>query len=238
MPTMIEAVSTTFAVPMSRSEPIPRRACFIVPDRSSPVAPVGDFAVAHAEPLARLLSLLGCGEEAACLSFDRLQRMHPAARGALGSIAQDERHHDALLRGLLARLPGPGPETLALAAMRRIHTELGCSDPGLQLAAIVALDSALCLLLSQLLRRGSAVAMCAPLRNSLSRIRSDEARHVAVARAIALSDGRRRQLRDVAAKLRADLAAALVLAADDLELLGFDPDRMLPAIGRLPSGLL
>ena len=235
---MTAAAPTAFAAPVPRSGRAPRRSCFIVPHRSSPVTPVGDFVVAHAEPLARLLSLLGCSEEAAYLSFEHLQRLHPAAHDALGAIAQDERQHDALLRGLLARLPDPGPVTPALAAMRGVHTGLDRSDPRLQCAAIVALDSALCLLLSQMLRRGSAVAMCAPLRNSLSRIRDDEARHVAVTRAIALSEGRRRQLRDVAAQLRADLASALALAADDLELLGFDPDRMLAAIGRLPSGLL
>ena len=235
---MTVAAPTAFAAPVPRSGRARQRSCFIVPHRSSPVTPVGDFDVAHAVPLARLLSLLGCSEEAACLSFEHLQRLHPAAHDALGAIACDERYHDALLRGLLAQLPDAGPVTPALAAMRRVHTSLGRSDPGLQCAAIVALDSALCLLLSQLLRRGSVVALCAPLRISLSRIRDDEARHVAVTRAIALSGGSRRQLREVASEFRAELAAALTMAGDDLELMGLDPDRTLATIGRLPMGLL
>ncbi len=238
LPSITAAAPRAFVAPFPPSGRAPRRSCFIVPHRSSPVAPVGDFIVAHALPLARLLSLLGCSEEAACLSFEQLQRAHPAAHDALGAIAQDERHHDALLRGLLARLPDPGPQTPALAAMRRVHSSLGRSDSGLQCAAIVALDSAVCVLLSQMLRCGPGLAMGAPLRDALGRIRDDEARHVAVTRAIALCDGRRRQLRDVAAQLRVDLADALALAADDMEVLGFDPDPLLAAVGRLPAGLL
>ncbi|WP_068077674.1 hypothetical protein [Novosphingobium lentum] len=185
-----------------------------------------------------MLSLLGCGEEAACLSFDRLQRMAPAAHDALAAVARDERVHDALLRGLLARLPPAGPNSRALVAMRSVHKGLGQGDPGLQCAGIAALDSAVCTLLSGMLRRGTHLPWHGPLRAVLRKIRDDEARHVAVTQAIALRNGETNKLRAAAAQLRHDLVVALTLAGNDFEALGIDPDRTLAAIAGLPTGLL
>lgn len=188
--------------------------------------------------LSRLLALLGCGEEAACLAFDRLQGSAPHHALALASVAHDERVHDALLRGLMQSLPPTPTAFPAIAAMRGIHIRLGRSCLLAQCAGIAALDSAVCTLLSALLKAGSNIPPLSPLRPVLRRIRDDEARHVALTRRIALTGKNIAVQRDVAARTRHDLALVLEDVAGDFEQLGADPATLLASITRLPDGLL
>ena len=189
-------------------------------------------------PLGRLLALLGCGEEAACLSFDRLQMIVPNHARMLASIAEDERRHDAMLQGLLAELQVEPPCQAAMTGMRRIHARLGRTAVFGQCAGIAALDSAVCTLLSALLRPGTGIPLYTGLHKALRRIRNDETRHVAITRGIALTSNTLPQLRDVAARTRSDLAHALAHVANDFGQLGVDPVPLLARIARLPDGLL
>ncbi len=188
--------------------------------------------------VARLLSLLGCGEQAACLAFDRLGSMVPAQFLALSAIADDERIHDALVHGLLVQLPQVPNGDPALLAMRRLHCRLGQMDTVMQCAGIAALDSAVCTLLSFLLRSWTESPSLGSLGAVLRRIRGDEVRHVIVTREIALTSPRDSVIRDAGARAREEMGAALALAGDHFEQLGFDPDTLLRAIVRLPDGLL
>ncbi len=214
------------------------RQCFIVADRfSAGRIEAGCDAALHA-PLGRLLALLGCGEEAACLAFDRLQSLAPSHVHALASIALDERSHDAMLQGIMAGMQPEPPCQPAMAAMRRIHVRLGRSPLLGQCAGIAALDSALCTLLSALLGTASHIPQASGLHAVLRRIRDDEARHVAITRDIALTSPTFPQLRDLAARTRRDLADALAHVADDFEQLGINPMPLLARVACLPNGLL
>lgn len=234
-PAMIRAeLATVMPIPHSFRG---RRRCFSVPDRlDATLMPKAEpHPASHA--LARLVALLGCGEEAACLSFDRLQALVPAQRFALARVAADERIHDALLGGLSASLPNARPPARALSAMRSLHASLGRGSLAEQCAGIAALDSAVCLLLSHLLARCAMVRPIGEARAVLQRIRHDEARHVVVTRTIAMQADAQPVLLKMAERARYDLATALTHAADDLEAVGVDAGVALAAIAKVPRGL-
>jgi hypothetical protein len=194
----------------------------------------------EAQALAELLPLLGCGEEAAAMAFDALADAlpHPLARPALEQIAGDERVHDALLTRLRRSLPAPLEARTTLAASRRFHVRLGVGGTAAHLARIAALDSAVCTILSRLIRRGTAVAADPVIAGIFCNIRNDEARHVALSRRLALAGGGAAKLRDIGAATRGSLADILSLAAPAFDALGVDPDALDRTLRRLPDGLL
>ena len=146
-----------------------------------------------AEALADLLPLLCCGEEAAVVGFDRLGRaggLDPALRSTLRQIADDERRHDAILRGLRAALPARPQD-------RAVSSAPGISISICRAAAqcciwreLPALDAAVCTILSRLLRPGAAISRDDTVRAVLSHIRQDETRHVMVSRRHRIGCGR------------------------------------------------
>lgn len=221
--------------PTGRQAVRTRRHCFVVAGRhvAEPMMPAQDLQA----PIGQLLALLGCGEETACLAFDRLQTEHSARAAALQGIAEDERRHDAMLRGLSANLPPPSSSPPALIRMQALHVRLGGLPVALRCAGIAALDGAVCTMLSALLRPGGHLGG-GPVGKVLRSIRDDEARHVAVTREIAMAGARRRAAQDVAARVRHDLASVLELVGADLDQCGVDPDRLLARLRRLPDGLL
>ncbi len=193
-----------------------------------------------AEALAMLVPLLGCGEEAAAMAFDGLSgaAAFPVESGALATIADEERVHDALLRGLRAALPVPAGVERMLVQARRFHIRLQTGGSIAHLARIAALDAAVCLILSRLTRERGAVARDPVIFDLLRRIRDDEARHVAVARQLVLRHGGTTALRETAAAARHALADTLSLASDAFERLAVDPAALDRRIRRLPDGLL
>lgn len=194
----------------------------------------------HAAALARLVPILGCGEEAAALAFDGLARASkadPVASAALRQIAADERLHDGLMHALANALPPIAGEA-AIKAARRLHVRLGSGGTAMHLAKIAALDAAVCTILSRMLRPGLPLADDEFVHGILSRIRRDEARHVALSRALVLASGTSAQLRDVGAQARGALAGVLMLEADAFEALQIDPGQLERDISRLPDGLL
>jgi hypothetical protein len=193
-----------------------------------------------ASALATLLPLLGCGEEAAVLGFDRLavqDSLAPASRQALRRIAIDERVHDALLRGLQAALPCQKREVVPPHAARRFHRGLQAGDVATHLARIAGIDAAVCTILSRLLRPGAPLASDAGVAAVLGHIRRDETRHVVISRAIAMALIDRKIASDAAAEARAGLAALLVAGSGPFERLGVDPDRLCRDVRTLPRGL-
>ena len=197
---------------------------------------LGDEA-AHA--LARLVPLLGCGEEAAALAFGEMAEREddPVTQVALDAIACEERVHDALLRGLAAALPPVDARSMTRMA-RRFHIDLGRGPPVAHLARIAAIDAGVCTILSRVLRSGGAVAADTGVAGLLSRIRRDEARHVMLSRTIAIGRAEGRALNDVAAGAREALADVLTLAGDAFEVLGVDPARLFADLRAVPNGLL
>ena len=189
--------------------------------------------------LARLLPLLGCGEEAAALAFDGLAEREPDSimRRALRGIAQEERAHERMLLGLAAALPQTDQRVLTHAA-RRFHVLLGRGTALDHLARIAAVDAAVCTILSRLLRADGPIAGDAHVAALLARIRRDEARHVILSRTLVLQRANGRNFENIAAAAREALANVLMLASDALEVLAVDPARLAKDLRRLPDGLL
>jgi hypothetical protein len=190
--------------------------------------------------LARLLPLLGCGEEAASLAFDGLARSHaedPAASHALQLIASQELIHESLIRALSNSLPTPSGVSETLAVARRFHFNLKRGDATDHLARVTALDSAVCTIFARLLRAGAPLAADKSITAILRRIGRDEALHVRASRRLALDRRTPRALREVAAPARVALVQLLALASDDFEALKVDPDRLWRDLSCLPDGL-
>ena len=207
---------------------LPQQQCIVMLDRGS------------AEALAVLLPLLGCGEEAAIAGFERLAhvcRLAVTARSALKAIAEDERLHDALLRGLQAELPHPSPNPAMRRAARRFHLGLSVGSAPIHLARIAGIDAAVCTILSRVMRPGSALTKDPGVASVIGHIRQDEARHVAISRSIAIAALDRCRARDFAAEARCGLAELMVSGGDAFERLGVDPGGLDKAVRALPDGL-
>lgn len=219
-------------------------ACFIVPGRIASA----DFcrrielqlSPCSASALAILLPLLGCGEEAAALAFDGLAVGTDDGEAAhiLRTIAREERVHDSLMRGLMEILPTPPDRSMMMRRAQRFHVQLGLGGRAVHLARIAALDAAVCIILSRLVRPALPLAADVQICRTLTRIRNDEARHVRWSRRLALTEGPTRAQRDAAAGSRDALANVLALAADAFELLSVDPAILDRDVRALPNGLL
>jgi hypothetical protein len=222
----------------------PSPACFDRPYRApiaQPFAIDASLSTRHAEALAALLPILGCGEEAATLAFGAIaSTIHkdPVGCAALTHIAQDEERHDDLIMRLRAGLPPPPDQSAILRKARHFHIKLGRGDIPTRLAAIAGLDSAVCVILARLLHRNGALARTPTIHAALSSIHRDEARHVAVSRNLALARADASSLRPIATQARRGLADVLTLAGDSFERLEVDTTVLLCDVRRLPTRLL
>ena len=215
--------------------------CFTIRRRFTHPALSVSLDAKAAEALAELVPLLCCGEEAAVVSFDRLGRaasLDVVACRTLRKIADDERRHDAILRGLCAALPASSLDRAVQHRARHFHLSLPRGGTLLHLARIAGLDAAVCTILSRLLRPGVPISRDQGVSAVLTHIRKDETRHVMVSRGIALAAADRQAVRNAAAEARGALAELLTCGADAFEALGIDPDRLMLDIKRLPDGLL
>lgn len=190
-----------------------------------------------AEALARLVPLLGCGEEAAALAFDGLAGALDAQAPALRLIAEEERVHGLLLHRLSASLPAVEPAQSILRGARRFHVSLGRGGPLHHLARIAAIDAAVCTILSRLLRPGAPIASDPSISIMFARIRRDEARHVHLSRRLAKQGLPGRELRELGAAARAAMAVMLAEGAGAFETLEVDSAKLLRDIARLPARL-
>jgi hypothetical protein len=229
---------TLRSVPIAHPQAGTAQHCFMIGRRLDADTVSVTLDAQAAEALAQLVPLLCCGEEAAVASFDRLGRaasLDAEARRTLQKIAEDERRHDAMLRGLCAALPAGSTDP---HRARHFHLSLSRGGTVLHLARIAGLDAAVCTILSRLLQPGVPISRDPGVRAVLTHIRKDETRHVAVSRGIALAAADRQAVRGAAAEARGALAELLACGADAFEALGIDPDRLMRDIKRLPDGLL
>lgn len=220
-----------------------RPRCFDIALPTAQVPPLVrvDLDNRSAAALAILLPLLGCGEEAAVMAFEGLADSRPKddrAAPTLCAIAEEERLHDLLIRQLERGLPAAKQERLTIEATRRFHIGLVRGGAALHLARIAALDAAVCTMFGRLLRPGGPIAADPEVASVLRRIHRDEARHVRVARRLALETGSAPAMRDAAAAARDGLADILLLARDAFEDLQVDAASLDRDIRRLPDGLL
>jgi hypothetical protein len=216
--------------------PSPR--CF-TPAKAAIAPPIcGALTEGAAHALAGLLPILGCGEEAAGLAFYDLADGEDAeAAKVLRHVAAEEQIHDGLIQAMAAGLPAPPDQTRLRAMSRRFHLELGRGDPAIRLARIAALDSAVCLLLSRLLRPGTPLAEDATLAPVLRRIARDEARHVRITREFAIGRMSETSLQTEGSMVRERLGTLLGEAGDAFEALSFDPRWLQTDVARLPAAL-
>ena len=206
------------------------------PDLS--LAGLRDF---EAQAIADILPLLASGEEAAAMAFVRLADtpvFSDATSTALRMIGAEEDVHLALLTALAGVLPPPDHNPGARHGSRVFHFSLTRGGAMLHLARIAAIDSAVCTILSRLLAKGTPIGNSAHLSRLFMRIRSDESRHVAVARHTISMEPDRRALRDAGASAREGLAVLLEPASAAFASLGVDPDGLRRDVRGLPCGLL
>jgi hypothetical protein len=139
---------------------------------------------------------------------------------------------------LASALPPVADQAALLRAARKFHINLGSGGHDLHLARIAALDSAVCTILSRLLRKGAPLSDDQHIYNILSRIRRDESRHVALSRSLARASANMGRARDVGAAAREALAKIMMQVGDAFEVLGVDPASLDKDLSRLPNGLL
>ena len=194
-----------------------------------------------AQALANLLPLLGCGEEAAAVAFHRLANQDTFAQAtqtALRVIGDEEHVHDGWLSDLACALPAAENASEIRLAAGRFHLSLATGGPMLHLARIAAIDGAVCTMLSRLTAPRARLSADAGVAHLLRHIRNDEARHVAVARGIALLAPDLASLHEAGAKARSALAMLIAPGAEAFDQLGVDPDRLIRDVAQLPNGLL
>jgi len=185
--------------------------------------------------LAELLQVLACGEESAALAFAHLAG-NAAARQALLQVAADERGHERLLRGMRLALPAPAADPALRRALMRFYHGLSDDKSGLHFASIVALDSAVCIILGALLAPRRPLAGEPAVAAVLSRIRGDEARHVRLTRDLAAPAAP--AARERAAETRSGLVVLIARRAEAFDALQVDPDRLFRRLADVPAGLL
>ena len=178
---------------------------------------------AAAIALAEALPFLQCGEESAVHAFGRrlAGTAGTATQTALDAITADEQRHANWLEALAASLPEPAAQPDA-GAMSAFFRRLLTRDPALHFARIAALDLAVCAILRPLAAPRGALSPAPEVATGLAAIRSDEARHVRIARrcAGALGFGVAEQ-RALDLAMRAELAGLLAPVRASLGALGF-----------------
>ena len=221
---------------------VDRQICFRLADALPAVFPSGPFRLgdAAAEALSELLQVFACGEESAALAFAHLGRspLQDAARRGLARIASEERIHEALLRGLRSALPPPAPDKGLRRALLRFYHGIAQVDIGLHLASIAALDSTVCVILSNLLAPDRVLAQQPAVAAILRRIQRDEAGHVRLSRHLAAGLVRGDAIGAVAENARLGLVGLLAQRGAAFEKLGIDAERLFARIARIPNGLL
>jgi hypothetical protein len=190
--------------------------------------------------LAELLPVLICGEESAGLVFAKLSQAPSllTAHNELAAIERDEHQHARLLMQLRRSLPTSRTDIALSRATRWFFLRMRERDLGRHFARIAALDSAVCILLGALRRRGTSIASEPFLAPLFARIHRDEARHVAVSRRHARNLLGTSQAHVIAVDTRAQLIDLLTLRTTELEqLLRSDADKLFMRL-RNPSPAL
>jgi hypothetical protein len=185
----------------------------------------------------RLLPVLLCGEESAFHVFSRealriSDSQFSRTQALAYRIAAEELQHERLLQELRSHCPVSDDIASSSSRSRHFFMRMASRDPAVHFATVAALDSAVCIILSALVRpllRSNAVV------EILERIRSDEARHVRFSRHHAYELGASRSLlMSKALAVRSEVAALLYPFGSAFEDLGVDMDHLLRRVNAHP----
>ena len=188
--------------------------------------------------LASLLPLLLAGEASAAVAFEVLGRRRrgcgdaAAMSTALAAIAAEERVHEGWLLEMRDALPQIPHDPALHVAAAQFFCSLASRNAGVHFARIAALDSAVCIILGALRR-----AQPHGYAGTLSRIATDESRHVALSLRYARALTHREERINAAAATRESLATLLLMRGAAFEQLGIDTDRLRARISRPPRFL-
>jgi hypothetical protein len=190
---------------------------------------------AELEACARLAIVLLCGEQSAIQVFSaevRRGRASADALAALRGIEDDELLHEQALLRFCTYLPAPGDGHALKRRAQRFFAGLGRNENmARHFSQIAVLDGAVCRIMAAI--ETSEIDAVSPLRLLATRIKQDEARHVAVSRSYtaALGIGVIRR-NDMQQELLAGLVEMLEPLAPSFETVGVDSDKLFARINR------
>ncbi len=190
--------------------------------------------------LGQLLPSLLCGEESAFQVFWReghaSSHVQMSESEALANqIALEELEHERLLQDLRGCCPVPDNLASTLMRTRRFFVRMASRDPALHFARVAALDSAVCIVLSTLVK---PLSRATALIEIFNRIRSDEARHVRFSRRRSYELGADASLlANTAACIRGELVTLLYPLGGAFEALGVDADHLFRRINMQNGGI-
>jgi len=179
--------------------------------------------------LGQLLPSLLCGEESAFQVFWREGHASShvqmnRSEALANQIALEELEHERLLQDLRDCCPVPSNLASTLVRARRFFVRMASRDPALHFARVAALDSAVCIILSTLVK---PLSRATALIEIFNRIRSDEARHVRFSRRHSYELGANASvLANTAVRIRSELVAFLYPLGNSFEALGLDADHL------------
>ena len=190
------------------------------------------ISAAERQGLHEVLQLLACGEESAihvfhseCTRTSTLERLK-ASSLLLKTVADEEAVHDLMVKRILAELETetdnrPNP------AVRRFLMRLASKDPAQHFLRVAELDAAVCIMIGEVLHGPGLLGRADCLRKIMSRIQSDEARHVVISRAHIRALGMRtRDYLDDAEWVRSTLCGLIEASGASFEASGADTDRI------------
>jgi hypothetical protein len=179
--------------------------------------------------LGQLLPSFLCGEESAFQVFWREGHASShvqmnQSEALANQIALEELEHERLLQALRGCCPVPSNLASTLVRTRQFFVRMASRDPALHFAKVAALDSAVCIVLSTLVK---PLSRATALIEIFNRIRSDEARHVRFSRRHSCELGADASLlANTAGRIRSELVALLYPLGNSFEALGLDADHL------------
>jgi hypothetical protein len=184
---------------------------------------------AEMQACARLAIVLLCGEQSAIQIFSaevKRGRAPAEAINALRAIELDEQLHERALRAFCEYLPRPDDAHALKRRAQRFFAGLGrIDDMARHFGQISHLDSAVCKIMWHIEK--SAISSVSPLCQIAAKIKSDEARHVAISRRYASLLGltSRKRVEDGIA-INEKLIEMLDPVAESFEIVGVDSDQL------------
>jgi hypothetical protein len=187
-----------------------------------------------AEGLGHLVPHLLCGEESAVLVFFHRSRSKAdlIAREGMLRIAREEKVHEIMLAKVQTELPTPADITTIQERAHAFFVSMTMNDPATHFAAIAALDSGVCKIMSALCS-SPVVKACPVVHQIFSQILQEESGHVRFSRRCASDLGLSHvQMNDIGEPVRVNLPKFLETGASAFEKLAVDPDRLFRRIRR------
>lgn len=191
--------------------------------------------------LASLLDTLCCGEESAIIAFTTLAQKNELGtftQHKLDQIAKDEMRHEHMLWQLRCSLL-PSTASAALRKdIKRFYTSLATHDIGLHCAQIAALDSGVCIVLSELRQDNLPIGNQPAINRIFTAIHNDEAHHASITLDLAHALATPGLHAHAAVTIRNKLAQLMETLGEALDILGVDNARLQRRLRSLPAAFL